>query len=185
MSADELAAAVEAMDALPVPVPVGPEPVQLSEQQMDALVAAGNRVVNDETHEHLCMCDAWPQGCVSTGHYFMGAWDVDGLKAALPAVLGLWERMRGGELLALKARVAELEAERHSTNEALDDAVQALRLGRDLPETVPAVPAADQTHTRCSMPLTRRLECGHCPHEVCEDCDRCPCSCRCATGGPR
>lgn len=31
------------------------------------------------------------------------------------------------ELNRLRARVAELEAERHSTNEALDDAVQALR----------------------------------------------------------
>ncbi|WAL93925.1 hypothetical protein [Streptomyces sp. Je 1-369] len=31
------------------------------------------------------------------------------------------------ELERLRARVAELEAERHSTNEALDDAVQALR----------------------------------------------------------
>jgi hypothetical protein len=32
------------------------------------------------------------------------------------------------ELERLRARVAELEAERRSTNEALDDAVQALRL---------------------------------------------------------
>lgn len=31
------------------------------------------------------------------------------------------------ELESLRARVAELEDERHSTNEALDDAVQALR----------------------------------------------------------
>lgn len=33
----------------------------------------------------------------------------------------------------------------------------------------------------CGIPLTRRLDCGHCPHEVCEDCDRCPHSCRCAS----
>ncbi|MHC3392052.1 hypothetical protein ACLQ2E_21695 [Streptomyces lavendulocolor] len=38
---------------------------------------------------------------------------------------------------------------------------------------------ADMTHT-CGIPLTRRLDCGHCPHEVCQDCDRCPCSCCCA-----
>jgi hypothetical protein len=31
----------------------------------------------------------------------------------------------------LRARVAELEAERHSTNEALDDAVKALRANAD------------------------------------------------------
>ena len=133
-------------DALPMPV--GAKPLELSEQQIEALAAAGNRVVNDATHEHLCMCDAWPEKCVSTGHYYMGAWDVSGLEDALPAVLALWEQMRGGELLHLRARVAELEAglpvaqealfkaldrvseleaERHSTNGALDDAVQALR----------------------------------------------------------
>jgi len=35
------------------------------------------------------------------------------------------------EVERLQARVAELEAERHTTNEALDDAVQALRANRD------------------------------------------------------
>lgn len=35
------------------------------------------------------------------------------------------------EMSALRARVAELESERHSTNEALDDAVQALRARAD------------------------------------------------------
>jgi hypothetical protein len=44
-------------------------------------------------------------------------------------------------------------------------------------------PSPDQTHTGCGIPLTRRLDCGHCPHEVCEDCDRCPCSCKCGQGG--
>ncbi len=73
----------------------------------------------------------------------------------------------------LRRRVAELEAERHSTNEALSDAAEALRANRD------RIAGPDETHTGCGMPLTRRLECGHCPHEVCEDCDRCPCSCRC------
>ncbi|MFF8482395.1 hypothetical protein [Streptomyces antibioticus] len=113
------------MDALPVPV--GVEPLSLSEAQIEALVAAGDRVVNDAVHKDLCMCDAWPEKCVSTGNYFMGAWDVSGLDTAIPAVLALWEQMRGGELDRLRARVAELEAERHSTNEVLDDAVQELR----------------------------------------------------------
>ncbi|MFF9910659.1 hypothetical protein [Streptomyces sp. NPDC013457] len=35
------------------------------------------------------------------------------------------------ELAALRARVAELEAERHTTNEALSDAAEALRASRD------------------------------------------------------
>lgn len=139
-------------DVLPVPVDPGPvvRPLALAEAQLDALVAAGDRVVNDAVHQDLCACDAWPEKCVSSGRYFMGAWDVGGLETALPAVLGLWESMRGSELAGLRARVAELEArdtptwrgraqaaeaqvagllaERHSTNEALDDAVQALRL---------------------------------------------------------
>lgn len=111
----ELAEAVTEHGAFPVPfgsVDAGPVvlPLELLEAQIDALAAAGNRVVNDEMHQHLCMCDAWPKSCVSTGNYFMGAWDVSGLEAALPAVLGLWERMRGGELETLRDRIAELES---------------------------------------------------------------------------
>lgn len=111
----ELAAVVAERGALPVPfgpVDAGPvvQPLELLEAQIDALATAGNRVVNDEMHQHLCMCDAWPKSCVSTGNYFMGAWDVSGLEAALPAVLGLWERMRGGELETLRDRIAELES---------------------------------------------------------------------------
>jgi hypothetical protein len=144
-------------DALPVPG--GQPPLAVSEQQIEALAAAGNRVVNDAVHQHLCMCDAWPDECVSTGNYYMGAWDVPGLEDAIPAVLALWERMRGGELgrlsarvveleallreatageavaddlyKALQGRVAELETERHSTNEALSDAAEQLRAIRD------------------------------------------------------
>jgi hypothetical protein len=40
-------------------------------------------------------------------------------------------------------------------------------------------PAAAFTHD-CGIPLTRRLDCGHCPHEICADCGRCPHTCRCA-----
>ncbi|TXJ78568.1 hypothetical protein E2C11_16300 [Streptomyces lavendulae] len=47
--------------------------------------------------------------------------------AALVVELEKVQRERDGAL----ARVAELEAERHSTNEALDDAVQELRARRD------------------------------------------------------
>ncbi|WP_228994355.1 hypothetical protein [Streptomyces sp. DH8] len=49
---------------------------------------------------------------------------------------------------------------------------QALRLERDRPET--------RTTHDCTLPLVRRLDCGHCPHEVCQDCDRCPHTCECA-----
>ncbi|MGW0780404.1 hypothetical protein [Streptomyces sp. NPDC002913] len=50
---------------------------------------------------------------------------------------------------------------------------QARRIERDRPETA--------TSHDCNLPLTRRLDCGHCPHEVCQDCDRCPHACRCAS----
>lgn len=105
-----------------LPMPAGPEskPLALTEEQIEALVAAGDRVVNDAVHKDLCACDAWPEKCVSTGHYFMGAWDVSGLDTALPAVLGLWEQMRGGELAALRAEVASL-------NESLTAAGERLR----------------------------------------------------------
>lgn len=131
--------AVRGLGALPMPM--GPEPLALTEAQIEALAAAGNRVVNNEVHEHLCMCSAWPERCVSTGNYFMGAWDVDGLESALPAVLALWEQMRGGEIATLRARVVELEAERHTTNEAPDDAAKELRVRGADASTTDTLPA--------------------------------------------
>lgn len=108
----ELAAHGIAGSADVLPMPVGPAsvvPVTLSEAQIDALSAVGNRAVNDANHEDLCMCDAWPKACVSSGNYFQGYWDSAALDTAIPAVLALWESMRGGELELLRARVAELE----------------------------------------------------------------------------
>ncbi|WP_086768136.1 hypothetical protein [Streptomyces bobili] len=86
--------------ALPVPVGPGPvvRPLALHEAQIDALAASGNRAVNDAVHEDLCACDAWPEKCLSSGGFFQGYWDMGGLETAIPAVLGLWESMRGGEL---------------------------------------------------------------------------------------
>lgn len=100
-------------DVLPMPVGPGPvvRPIEVHEAQIDALAASGNRAVNDANHDNLCMCDAWPEKCLSSGGYFQGYWDMGGLETAIPAVLGLWESMRGGELERLRARVAELEAD--------------------------------------------------------------------------
>ncbi|MFB7832063.1 hypothetical protein [Streptomyces sp. NPDC056056] len=172
-----------------------------------------------------------------------------------------WLEQEQGVTLQLRAQVAELQGERHSTNEALSDAAEQLRRDRDqiaeleaerkkyvgveptvaeelayvsrclqavhavcdaaekqatrwehplpvpewvalvrnaangvmdsAPELPPAPdpaaewrrveavrPEAGVTH-RCGIPLVRRLDCGHCPHEICEDCGRCPHSCRC------
>lgn len=42
--------------------------------------------------------------------------------------------------------------------------------------------AAEATH-RCTLPPNRFLPCGCCPHQVCEDCERCAHTCECGTGG--
>lgn len=91
------------------------QPAQLTEEQTQALAAAGNRAVNDQIHDDLCACDPWPERCLSRGGYFAGYWDTSKIDMALPAVIGLWESMRSpetaAELARLRARVAELEAQ--------------------------------------------------------------------------
>lgn len=93
--------------------PDQPTPVELTEQQMDALIDAGNRALNDHYHESQCHCDDWPASCVSSGHYFMGAWDTDAFAIGLPAALGVWESLRNdrhaAEIAELRSRIAELE----------------------------------------------------------------------------
>ncbi|MGW6598463.1 hypothetical protein [Streptomyces sp. NPDC055036] len=90
------------------------EPAELTPEQIDALAAAGNRVVNDAFHEDLCMCDAWPKECLSSGGFFQGYWDTSRFDTAMPAVIALWEVMRNdrdaAKVAELRARVAELEA---------------------------------------------------------------------------
>ncbi|MFH9368110.1 hypothetical protein ACH4K8_20810 [Streptomyces anulatus] len=104
---DALTAAVELLGALPMPVGE-PMPVELTEQQLDALSAAGNRALNDHYHEDLCYCRSWPTSCASSG-YFMGMWDTAAFDIGLPAVIGLWESLRNDRHAA---KVAELRAER-------------------------------------------------------------------------
>lgn len=36
--------------------------------------------------------------------------------------------------------------------------------------------------TGCACMPHQKFPCGHCPMDVCLDCDRCPCSCRCSEG---
>ncbi|NUS86357.1 MAG: hypothetical protein HOY75_27450 [Streptomyces sp.] len=52
-------------------------------------------------------------------------------RAELEAVLGTHRKDDQAEIERLKARVAELEAERHSTNESLSEAAEQLRVDRD------------------------------------------------------
>ncbi|MFB6805467.1 hypothetical protein [Streptomyces sp. NPDC056387] len=69
-------------------------PFELSEAQIDALADAGNRALNDHYHEDLCACSAWPESCVSSGHYFAGNWDTAAFGIGMAAVIGAWEAMR-------------------------------------------------------------------------------------------
>ncbi|WP_405187326.1 hypothetical protein OG582_40530 (plasmid) [Streptomyces anulatus] len=98
--------------------PDQPMPVELTEQQLDALSTAGNRALNDHYHEDLCYCRSWPTSCESSG-YFMGMWDTAAFDIGLPAVLGVWETLRNDRHAA---KVAELRAD----NEALRDRVAEL-----------------------------------------------------------
>lgn len=111
------------------------QPATLTEDQTDALADAGNQALNDHYHDDLCHCSDWPESCASSGNYFAGSWDTAAFSIGMAAVIGLWESMRApaeaDELSRLRTRVAELEAERHVTNEALSDAAEALRAGRD------------------------------------------------------
>ncbi|MGW1122830.1 hypothetical protein ACWD5B_37925 [Streptomyces tanashiensis] len=104
------------------------EPIALTEEQLDALIDVGNRALNNHYHADLCHCREWPASCVSSGSYFMGAWDTGAFGIGLGAVLSLWESMR---LDATAAEPARLRAERHSTNESLSDAAEQLRVQRD------------------------------------------------------
>ncbi|THA82774.1 hypothetical protein [Streptomyces sp. A0592] len=58
--------------------------------------------------------------------------DFDGNPLVLDALASKeWVRDAPSELARLRTRIAELESERHVTNEALSDAAEALRVGRD------------------------------------------------------
>jgi hypothetical protein len=121
---------------------------------------------------------------------------------ALPVPVAGTQAERVAELEALRARLLELLPRDACMTRGTPNALAAAQgeygawelvaevLGVALPyrpaeRPIPyalieqANPAAGETHA-CNMPLMRRLDCGHCPHEVCEVCGRCPHSCRCA-----
>jgi hypothetical protein len=116
-----------------LPVPVGPERQAVSSEQRaqiaeliggakpatDGLLLEMAQQIRDRReHDHSTAAD-WDWYCLNASGWL-------GDKA--PTVL---RRLLDGE-----ARVAELEAERHSTNEALSDITVALREKQDAPLTV-------------------------------------------------
>lgn len=111
-----------------------PQPAELSEIQLDALVDAGNGALNDHYHERQCACSEWPANCSSSGDYFAGAWDTDAFAIGVAAVLGLWESMRAPVEADQIARLRQANAayernleRRAAENEALERRARALQ----------------------------------------------------------
>jgi hypothetical protein len=124
---EQLAAAVAELGALPMPVGSQPQELDGVRKHIAELVYA--TYGQRDTERTLGIADA-----------------------VMPAVRAALVSATAG----LLARVAELEAERHTTNEALDDAVQALRADRtepDAPYVSRLLPPRDAV---CARP-----ECGH------------------------
>jgi hypothetical protein len=137
VSADELAAVVAELGALPMPVPVAPES-QASER--GRLRAALIEALSNAHRTYPCpaLGDRIWSGCV----HYDEAGRVSGVGSChserrADAVLAV----RDAELERLSARVAELEAELLVANGALDDAAQARRNGIACP-----CPSADRPH---------------------------------------
>ncbi|MEV8601073.1 hypothetical protein AB0465_14480 [Streptomyces griseoviridis] len=90
-----------------------------------------------------------------------------------------------GELLAtIPVRDVEAQARATSRKEATEtgsDTMMILSKSEERTEAEAAA-TAEATH-RCSLPPNRFLPCGCCPHQVCEDCERCAHTCECGTGG--
>lgn len=103
-------------------------PADLSEDQLGALINAGNRALGDFYHERACACSAWPATCVTNPHYANGAWDTDAFAIGAAALVGVWEALRSdavmAEVVQLRARAAELEAESVGHGEAIAAAIE-------------------------------------------------------------
>lgn len=95
---------------------LGAQPVELSEEQLGALINAGNGALSDYYHERQCACSEYPAGCATNPAYRReaGYWDTDAFALGMGAVLGVWESIRkdaaAAELATLRSRVHELES---------------------------------------------------------------------------
>jgi hypothetical protein len=113
----------------------------------------------------------------------LARWEEEQDNARLRLALASAKRGRS----QLRARVTELEAERHTTNEALDDAVQALRAARAEPAKGPsAAESADRLTQLFAPTQALRVEakqpgacdaCGDAAEQWCPDCAACEKGC--------
>jgi hypothetical protein len=72
----------------------------------------------------------------------------------------------------LDAHEAAVRAETLADADAVRAAVARL-------DQVDAAAEEDAAH-HCTLPPSRRLPCGCCPHDICEDCERCGHKCKCS-----
>jgi hypothetical protein len=132
------------------------EPVALTEDQLDALSAAGNRALNDHYHDDLCHCREWPESCATRG-YFMGMWDTGAFDIGLGAVLGLWESMRtdatAAELTVARDRIAELEAYAYGCD--AEGCIAPHSSWCDVAQKA----AAENNGCTCGQPLSHAMHC--------------------------
>lgn len=89
------------------------QPVDLTEEQLGALITAGDHALSDYYHERQCACSEYPASCATNPAYRReaGHWDTDAFAIGMGAVLGLWESIRtdaaAAELAQLHARLSE------------------------------------------------------------------------------
>jgi len=183
-SESELAAQGIAGTADVLPVPVGPEPLALSVERLNEIAARADAA----TAGPWCT-DSWEiyQGteyqpgisqwigetCRGTSSPEQDRADAEFVAAAR------------ADVPALVAEVRRLLAERHSTNESLDTAVQELRTRRDETTAAP-YEATPETHAQMRAALTKHYatarngaceNCGSVPEEWCPDCAACEQGC--------
>lgn len=122
-------------------------PAELSEAQLEALIDAGNRALNDYYHERACSCSEWPKSCASSVWNFSGAWDTDAFAIGAAAVVGVWESMRAPAEADEIARLRSDRVEDRAQFEEYRTLVATLRAR--VAELEALTPAAIQTCLKC------------------------------------
>lgn len=126
--------AVAALGALPMPVGMELEHLRRERDafrdQRNAVVATNERLLAEVQESNQARLHAENETRTVNRQFADAAATVARLVAERGQRMKVENALRD-EVEELRARIAELEAERHSTNEALDDAVQELRDRRE------------------------------------------------------
>lgn len=114
-----------------------PEPLELPDTTLEALIGVGNQALADYYHDRACACSTWPAKCAS--RLRKTEWDTDAFAIALPKILAVWQAMQGTDAemnAALAPYLAEVRAD--GINDVLDTLLTSLRIAPD-PERVAGV----------------------------------------------